>query len=178
MNSLTKILDRTATRIGLVVLIALYAIVFGMIIFTMSQLSEATSGAGIIDFERGYSASRVGEILGSYGPDGFALYGRIQLLDLINPALYSLIFASILHLMFRGGKASWVVILPLIAGMLDYLENVTIFLLIRSFPTISDGLVWASSTLSIAKNIALPAAVLALLVGIVLAIRARLLRKN
>ena len=81
---LTLIVRLAQTR-AMIALAIVWAIVFGAILITMGQLAEATGGSGILDFEVGYSAERVAAILGSYGAEGMALYGRIQLLDLINP---------------------------------------------------------------------------------------------
>lgn len=165
MKHLLNLLQRTATPRGLVVLIALYAIVFGAIALALTKLTTLTGGIGILDFDRGYSRERVLQVFDSYGADGWVLYQRIQLLDLLNPAIYSLFFASLTYLLWRHSRAVWLVVLPLLAGALDYAENLTLFLLSRSYPDISAWLVSVSSALSIIKNAALSAAVLALLFG-------------
>jgi len=165
MRTLLLLLQKLATGRGFAILITLYAVVFGAIVYNLSKLTTLTNGYGILDFDRGYSRERVLEVFGSYGNEGMAIYSQIQLLDIVNPAVYSLFFASILYLLWRQKKAVWVVIIPLIAAALDYLENLTLFLLSRSYPDISEPLVLVSSTLSIIKNVALVAAVIALLVG-------------
>ena len=118
----------------------------------MNKLAIVTGGYSILDFDFGYSEERVLEVLGSYGEEGMALYGRIQLLDILNPAIYSLFFASILYLLFKKGGFAWVVILPLLAGALDYAENITLYILSSSYPDISGTIVSLSSSLSIVKK--------------------------
>lgn len=92
-----------------------------------------------------------------------SLYSRIQMLDLINPAIYSLLISSLVYLSVRRSKSMWLPIVPLFAGLLDYLENLTLYLLVKSYPNVNEGLVSLSSTLSIIKNIALFGAIAALI---------------
>ncbi len=165
MEILSSILEKTSTKRGLLLLVALYALVFGLIISTINKLVHITGGIGILDFDRGYTRSRVIEVFGSYGEAGMSLYSRIQMLDLINPAVYSLLISSLVCLSVRRSKAIWLVIVPLLAGLLDYLENLTLYLLVKSYPNVSEGLVSLSSTLSIIKNIALFGAIAALIVA-------------
>lgn len=166
MTPLKALLERTATWRGFAILLALYVVVFGMILATTGKLTAHTGGIGILDFERGYSYERVLEILGSYGPEGMALFARIQFFDLFNPAIYGLIFASIIYLLWKDSNVNWLPILPFFAAGLDYCENLTLFLLARSYPEISSGLVTLSSGLSLAKNVTLFAAIAALLLGL------------
>ena len=173
MNFLIKTLEKTSTKRGLLTLTALYTLVFSLIIKTLYQLTEVSGGNGILDFDRGYSRERVIEVFSSYGDTGMALYARIQALDLVNPAIYSLLFASLTFLLWRNRKAVWVVIIPLVAGLLDYIENLTLYLLAQSYPTISADLVSISSTLSIIKNVALFGAILVLTLGVIFWLRNR-----
>ncbi|MEZ4662632.1 MAG: hypothetical protein R2911_34205 [Caldilineaceae bacterium] len=94
----------------------------------------------------------------------------------MNPALYSLFFAAIIHLLWRQRNVTWVALLPLWAGLLDYAENLTLFLLARSYPNLPAELVGVSSALSIVKNVAMAPAIIALLVGLVLLLNERLHR--
>ncbi len=166
MKTVLIFLGKMATKRGLAILLTFYAAVFGAILFTLSKLTTLTGGIGILDFDRGYTTERVAEVFGSYGVEGMALYSRIQVLDIFNPAIYSIIFASLLYLLWRTHRAAWVVFLPFLAGGLDYAENVTLFALSRAYPNLPSGLVSASSLLSIVKNVALFASIAALVVGL------------
>ena len=168
MTALVSLIARLATPRGIVCLIVAYAVVFGAILLTLAQLDSVTGGAGILDFDVGYSRDRVMEVFGSYGEGGMALYRRIQVLDLFNPALYSLLAAVFTYLLWRDRGPDWLCLLPLLGGIGDYAENFTLFLLSRSFPALPDGLVSVSSALSLAKNTALVLGLLPLVVGLVL----------
>ena len=173
MSVVLSMLDRIASWRGISVLIVLYAIIFGGIVATLSQLTELSGGTGILDFDRGYSVDRVREVFDSYGENGLVLYRRIQLLDLFNPAIYALLFASIIYWLWKRRATVWVVLLPLAAGLLDYCENLTLLLLSRSYPVLSPQLVAISSTLSLVKNVALFGTIGVLLIGLLLWARAR-----
>ena len=147
-----RLISRLATWRGITCLLVLYAIVFGAILISLNQLTTITGGYGILDFDRGYSASRVAEVFGSYGDEGFRLYGRIQALDLLNPALYSLITAIVTYLLWRGRGRDWLCLMPLLGGLGDYAENITLFWMTRSHPDIPDTLVSVSSFLNLLKT--------------------------
>lgn len=168
MTQLLTLIEKLANWKGIAILLILYLAVFGTILVTLGQLSELTGGYGVLDFDRGYSYARVHEVLGSYGTEGMTLNARIQFLDLFNPALYSLIAATLTYLLWNGRGPKWLALVALLGGLGDYLENVTLFLMARTFPDISESLVSLSSSLSLLKNILLPIAILPLLVGLIL----------
>ena len=162
-----SLIARMATWRWLAVIIVAYVVVFGAILMTLGQLMEVSGGVGILDFEQGYTKERVAEVFGSYGESGFTLYNRIQLLDILNPALYSLISAVLTYLLWNGRAVDWLCLAPLLGGIGDYAENVTLFFLARGYPYVSDGLVSASSALSLIKNGLLILGALPLLFGFV-----------
>lgn len=165
---LVDLVTRLATRRGLIVLLIAYAIVFGMILWSLNQLSEVSGGYGILDFEPGYSFDRVNEVLGSYGPEGMALYGRIQVLDIFNPALYSLVAATFTYLLWRDRGPDWLCLMPLLGGLGDYVENVTLFMIARAYPELPVGLVQVSSMLSLIKNGLFVIGFAPLIIGVIL----------
>ncbi|MGB0958803.1 MAG: hypothetical protein ACPGVK_01020 [Halocynthiibacter sp.] len=166
--SAVKMIDRLATTKAMLIIVALYAVVFGAILFTLSQLTVVSGGYGILDFDFGYDMARVDNVLGSYGSKGMALYGRIQILDLFNPALYSLIAAIFTRLVWRGQGPDWLCLVPLLGGFGDYAENITLFLMAHAYPDVSSKMVAVSSTLSFVKNGLIAVGVLVLLAGFAL----------
>jgi len=173
-----KLIAKVASKRGFAILLTIYAAVFGAILFYMSKLTALTGGIGILDFDRGYTTERVMEVFGSYGPEGMALYARIQILDIFNPAIYSVIFSALLYLLWAERKAVWVVFLPLLAGGLDYAENLTLWALSRAYPDLPSALVGTSSFLSIVKNVALLAVSVAFVVGLVILVISKLPKRN
>ncbi len=168
MSLLYSLVARFATKRGFAILLAIYAVVFGAIIVTVGQIQEVSGGIGILDFEPGYSKERVAEVFSNYGDRGMALYRRVQVLDLFNPALYSLIASVLTYLLWRGRGPQWLCLMPMLGGIGDYAENLTLFLLSRSFPELPDTLVQLSSTLSLVKNGLIAIGLLPILVGVLL----------
>ena len=72
------------------------------------------------------------------------------------------------YLLWKGRGPIWLCLLPLLGELGDYAENVTLFLLVQSYPNQSDGLVSLSSALSLVKNGLLAAGMLPLLAGAVM----------
>lgn len=128
-----------------------WGLVFGAILITMSQLSAASRGCGILDFDFGYSAARVAEVFGSYGPEGMTLYARIQLLDLLNPAAYALCAAILTYRLWAPRGRPALSLFPLLAALGDYAENLTLFLQAKGYPALPEWLVSLSSSLGLLK---------------------------
>ena len=168
MRGLLEFIDKISKPPQFIVLILASAIVFGSVMWTLMALMTLTEGVGILDFDIGYSVQRVVDVLGSYGPEGHALYARIQLLDILNPALYSLVLAALTHRVLRGTGPEWLCLLPLLGGLGDYAENITLFKIVGDYPEISASVVSVSSTLSLVKNGLLVVGITPLAIGLLL----------
>lgn len=174
MQPALALIGRIANLKSIIMLFILYAVVFGTILVTLGQLAKVSGGYSILDFDQSYSPERVNDVFGSYGDRGMALYARIQLLDLFNPALYSLLLASLTYLMWTPRSPHWLPLFPLLGGLGDYLENATLFLMARAYPDIPEGLVATSSALSLLKTTFLLVALLGFLVALVAWLYSRL----
>ena len=168
MSKLLTLISKLAKKRAFFLLLAAYAFVFGTILFTIVQITQASGGSGILDFERGYTHTKVMEVLSSYGERGMQLYARIQWLDLLNPALYSLVLAVVAHKILQGRGPIWLPVLALLGGVGDYLENITLFLITRSFPDVSESLVEVSTGLSWLKNGLMAVSGLSLIVAVII----------
>ena len=171
MNYILKRIRDLATTRAFILLLVVYAAVFGAIIFSMGQISTHTGGYSILDFEIGYSPAKVEEILSSYGAEGMRLYTRIQLFDLVNPALYALVLAVLTYKVWQTRGPKWLPLVALLGAIGDYSENVTLFLIVRSFPNVSEDIVALSSALSLLKNGMLLVSVMPLTIGCLLWLR-------
>lgn len=151
MNRLYSILEQSITWKGFALVLGLLALVGGTIGYTVAQIM-AVSGQGILDFEFGHSVGRINEVLGAYGGEGKALYHRVQLLDLLNPVIYSWFTAMLLYLLVRGSRWSWFVVLALLPGLFDYAENYFLYQFLVTHPAIDAGQVQIANVLSLVKQ--------------------------
>ena len=163
MDIIERLIRWTSRPTILICLVALQIVVYAGIAFNLTQLSEVSGGSGILDFEFGYSADFVRSTLASYGSAGFGFYRNIQLLDLVNPALYSTLLASIISILIRNHPRRWPVIIPFIAGALDYVENGFLYFFATMFPNVPENLVPIASGLSVSKRAAIVLTVIALI---------------
>ena len=113
------------------------------------ELMRVSGGYGLLDFEFGYDAPRVAETFDAYGKAGMALFWRVQLLDLLNPALYALLGAALIYWLRQGSRWAW---LALGAAALDYAENAVLAMLASGLPDVDAGLVGLGNVLSLAKH--------------------------
>ncbi len=164
---LTDFVGKTSTRVGIISLLVLQALIGTAIAYHLGAIAEVSGGSGILDLETGYDLNTVQSLLDSYGTEGIAHYRWVQLLDIANPFVYSLLFSSICFHLYR--QSNWVLLalLPLMIGLFDYFENVFLYLIINSYPELTENLILFSSGLSIIKRGVMLIGVLILLGGVV-----------
>lgn len=107
----------------------------------------------------GYTVEYAISLLNAIGPEGRNLYLSLQLpLDFVYPGLfivsYSLLFAWLLDKNYDlRSKIYYALYLPIFAGLFDYLENVLVILMLKTYPDLSAGLVFAASFATVTKSV-------------------------
>ncbi len=167
MLKIDSILAATSKPKWLLLLFLLTLINFTIIGFLTAQIMNISGGANLLDFSFGHTANSVNSTLEAYGTEGISLYRWVQRIDLIHPLIYSLLFASLFYILFRQTRVHISIYLPLIAGILDYLENIFLFQMVNTYPQISSSVAQIANIISLAKNVILIAVIAALLVGII-----------
>lgn len=98
-----------------------------------------------------YSAQDIYNMADNYGPEGRADYIRERFtFDLIWPAAYMVFLSTSLSWLFRRLQSDrdWLRILnlvPVLGGLLDYLENVAAAIVMWRFPMRLDAIAWLAS---------------------------------
>lgn len=143
-----------------------------MITVTLAHI-QAISGQVPFDMRPfGYGPIEAATVLDSLGAEGRAYYLSRQIaLDTVYPAMLALtLISTILWLGRRMANRRPIhvgVSLSIGSALLDYVENLGILAMIRSWPEVSVPLVYAASTATILKSIATTlAVVLVILVGV------------
>ena len=110
--------------------------------WSLVRLKHMTGGVSILDMQFHYSAQGAQDLLTALGPDGrsFYLWRILAALDVVLPALFAAVLTVAMAVSFRGSvdeRSPWRLVqwLPLIAALLDYVENVLIATLLVDFPT-------------------------------------------
>jgi hypothetical protein len=114
--------------------------------WTLPGFKHITHGVGILDMEWHYDANAAYRMLTAQGEAGRARYQQmLWTVDVALPMLVSLWLAITVALALRRlgtsdrGRA-WLMLIPLAAGLSDYVENSAISILLAHYPERFDNL--------------------------------------
>ncbi len=176
---ITKLQEFATGRLVLLLFIATMTVYSVIIFYSIPVVTAQAPGLKIFDMSpTGYSFDYAKELLESIGPVGREFYLTRQLpIDFIYPGLFSVTYTLMLIWLFgkrfdRESRIFWLALIPALAGTFDYLENIGIILMLKSFPNIIPSVVQVSSLFSIVKSIMTTVFYILLLFGLLmLAIR-------
>ncbi len=121
------------------------------------------------DAKSHYSPEELYAFLGGIGESGRRLYAWTQVtLDVIYPVVYCLLFAVLLVVLYRWEKLRCLVLLPLLTGLFDLLENFTTAYLAATFkPERNDVLASVAPIFSTGKWWGVTICLVMILIGVV-----------
>jgi hypothetical protein len=130
-----------------------------MLFYSIPAISVFAPEFPIFDMSPlGYSFDYANKLLDSLGTEGRELYLTIQLpLDFIYPGLFSITYSLMLVWLFgkifkTNSKVYYFALVPFLAGIFDYIENIFIIKMINSFPDLQVATVKITSTFTILKS--------------------------
>ncbi len=132
----------------------------------------------------GYSYDYAMHLLESLGAEGRAVYLNLQLpLDFIYPGLFAISYTLLLVWVLKKGfppqsKIFYFSIVPVLGGLFDYLENICIINMLKTYPDLSPSQVSLSSIFTILKSGFSTAFFILFFVGIYFAVRNRTIHIN
>jgi len=158
--NLKQLLEKHSTRKKVLIWFILANLIYAaMWLFTVPVLDNMAGGLPILDLRPlGYSFSEAQELMEALGQEGRQFYLTRQIpLDLFYPLFYGISFSLIITYFLRKlkryqGVFVYLSFLPLLAALADYLENLQIVRILRSFPNINESLVELSSFFSVLKS--------------------------
>jgi len=124
---------------------------------------QSVSGYGILD-AMFYNKDIVETVIHAYGSKGIDIYYQIQVLDFVFPMMYGTLLAGLLY-------KSKLMMIPVIAALMDYGENICIRMMLNSYPNIAD-IATISFCFTVMKYILITASI-----GIIVVSRLTLRRK-
>lgn len=107
----------------------------------------------------GYSYAEATEFLQSLGLGGRDSYLTVQLpIDLVYPLMFAVSYALMItwilkQFLPKQSRLFFVAFIPIVVGLFDYLENVSIALMLTRFPSIPEALVTSASSFTITKSV-------------------------
>jgi len=149
-----------------------------MLLYTIPQIEQYSAGMKLFDISpSGYSYQYAIGLLSALGRTGRATYLYRQLpLDFVYPCLFAVSFCLLLSWLFAkslraDSKMFYLCLVPLFAGLFDYLENICIILMLTSFPDVPELLVASASAFTIVKSTFTTACFVFLVTGCILLIK-------
>lgn len=129
--------------------LVLFCIAFTLIQFSplgLYGLHRITGGPSILDLSfPWYSADDAYEVFTALGPEGRVFnLTKILPLDIFFPLSYGFFFCTLTGIMYKTGGCkkriyTGLSLLGIFAAFLDLLENICIFIMLKSYPSISDA---------------------------------------
>ncbi|WP_111979983.1 hypothetical protein [Algibacillus agarilyticus] len=132
----------------------------------------------------GYAYNYANELLHTLGADGRNLYLSIQLpLDFIYPGLFSVTYSLMLvwlckKLLIKNTKIYYLALVPFLAGIFDYVENIYIIKMINSFPDLQVSTVKIASLFTVLKSSFTLIFFILLIVGFVMLLKKKLSKNS
>lgn len=156
LNTITSAANGKNVLIFLVPSLAVYLV---MLFYTIPSVQSFVPEMKVFDLmPAGYSHDYAVDLLSSLGASGRDVYLYTQLpLDFIYPALFSISSSLLLAWLYlkrhdEDSRIFTLCLVPMLAGISDYLENIQIVVLLLSYPDISRIQVAFASGATIAKS--------------------------
>tara|TARA_R110000868_G_C10572140_1_gene737841 strand:- start:33 stop:620 length:588 start_codon:yes stop_codon:yes gene_type:complete len=158
-NFMTSLRGKATGKVVLGLFVITNAVYLVMILSTIPRVQSYAPDTPLFDLSpMGYSHEQAVFLLESLGTEGRSVYLFPQLAtDFVYPGLFAISYALTLIWVFakRAHPDSWLfnlALLPVLAGLFDYAENILIILMIRNYPEVSEFLVSAASLCTLLKS--------------------------
>ena len=165
--------------------VASHLVLLLMMIFTLPVINDQI-GTKTFDLQTlGYSVSVAESIVNNLNDETTALYlfPQLTLLDVLYPLLLALFLSSLLFRLSKITKTtskvtSILLVVPFLAMIFDYAENICVILMITQSVGISEKLVLLSSSFTVLKGVLTTIAWIVILVYAIIWFRTKILGKN
>ena len=176
MNKLRKIISENITGKKVAFLFFLTNLVYAFMLFvTIPKTIAYSGGMKLLDMmPQGYDSKYVNELFNKLGEEGREVYLFNQIpVDMIYPFLfgmtYSLLIAYFLKKLDKlNTPFFYLCLVPIIAGIADYLENFGIITMLNDFPDLSMTQVNVTNIFTLIKSLSTTLFFLILIVIIII----------
>lgn len=158
MSIFTSLLQKTSSVKNVCILfVASHLILLSMMVFTFPVINNQI-GTKAFDLQPfGYSVSMAESIVNKLDAQTTQLYlfPQLTFLDLFYPLLLALFLSSLLFRFVNSDSklGLLIVMIPFLAMIFDYSENICIILMITKSIEISESLVFISSSFTVLKGV-------------------------
>ena len=160
MTKFTKILNKNISGKKVLSLFILTNVVYlYMLMVTIPKTMGFSNGMKLLDMlPTGYNKNYVNELFRALGENGREIYLTNQIpVDMIYPLLFGLTYTLLLAYFLKKlnklkSPYTYLCLLPIFAGIADYLENIGIITMLKSYPDLTEISVNATNTFSVIKS--------------------------
>ena len=160
MNRLVNILEKNISGKKIWRLFILTNVVYSFMLFvTIPKTMEFSKGMKLLDMlPTGYNQDYVNQLFSTLGATGRDIYLTNQIpVDMIYPLLFGLTYTLLLAYFLKKlnqlkSPFYYLCLLPIIAGIADYLENIGIITMLNSYPDLTEITVNTTNTFSVIKS--------------------------
>ena len=160
MNRFAKILEKyTSGKKVLGLFILTNVIYLFMLLVTIPKTMEFSNGMKLLDMlPTGYNQDYVNKLFSKLGENGREIYLTTQIpVDMIYPLLFGLTYSLLLAYFLKKlnklkSPFTYLSLLPIIAGIADYLENIGIITILNNYPDLTETTVNVTNTFSVIKS--------------------------
>lgn len=160
MEKIIKQLEKQHSGKKVLVLFLLTNIVYVyMLLVTIPATMDFSNGLQLLDMmPAGYDLEVVNTLFHTLGDIGRQTYLTKQIpVDMIYPLLFAISYAAVLaYFLTKLSKLNpnylYLCLLPIIAGIADYIENIGIISMLNAYPTVTETSVHITSMFSIIKS--------------------------
>ncbi len=176
MNLLTKFIYGNNSGKKVLGLFILTNVVYMiMLTVTIPKTMKFSNEMRLLDMmPMGYDLNYVSDLFSSLGENGRWIYLTNQIpVDMIYPLLFGLTYGLLLAYFLKklnklNVPFSYLCLLPIIAGIADYLENLGIIAMLKSYPELTEIAVKTTSSFSVIKSISTSVFFIVLLIVLIM----------
>jgi hypothetical protein len=175
---LNKIIERNISGKKVLVLFILTNLVYAfMLIITIPNTMDFSNGMKLLDMmPTGYDFNYVNKLFSALGDIGRETYLTNQIpIDMLYPLLFGISYCLLMAFFLKkinklNTPFFHLCLLPIIAGIADYFENIGIIFMLNSYPDFTETAVNTTSIFSVIKSISTSVFLIALVVIIILVV--------
>ena len=175
MNKLRGLIAKNITGKKVAFLFVLTNLIYAFMLFvTIPKTVAYSGGMKLLDMmPQGYDSEYVNELFSKLGKEGRDVYLFNQIpVDMVYPLLFGITYALLIaYFLKKLNKLNtsffYLCLLPLIAGMSDYLENIGIVIMLNDYPDLSLIQIGTTNFFSIVKSLSTTLFFIALIIVII-----------
>ena len=177
MKKLRKIISENLSGKKVAILFFLTNLVYAFMLFvTIPKTVAFSGGMKLLDMmPQGYDFEYVNELFSKLGEEGREVYLYNQIpIDMIYPLLFGITYCLLIAYFLKkldklNTSFFYLCLVPLVAGITDYLENFGIINMLNTYPDLSRTQVSITNTFTVIKSLSTTSFFL-ILIGIIITV--------